>query len=426
MNSNYVSYENDYVPFIKTTTTINTCNTIKLYNRGPIMSEVERLHIRDWAMNLFSKNGINNKRWRRFEYTLHKYPNEMLPLVSEIEKRISIKHELVLFKKKPILADFLTVIPSGGYIQKHVDPNDWKNGLFHIRFNVFISLPKIGGTTYYDGNIVDVVEGAYVLCRSGIDIHWTDDNKGPIPRISLSFGYLLPPEKVDELCKYPEYGMYKRYYPLTLHKPIQPNLNDFKFDERGPPNTRTNVFTIADVFTSTQCELIVDFFMSKSESWKEIDVMSSARSNLDCNFLTVKKFITPGSIAEEIDNLIFKRINAVLAAFRDIRPDFKGIRDDGYTLCKIYGGTKRHVDGVHSKVSENSNFVRAMSLIIVLNDDYDGGIFNFPAQNLKFKVKKGEVVMFPPYWTHPHSVTSVGEGQARYTINTWILEKFVD
>jgi NADPH2:quinone reductase len=46
--------------------------------------------------------------------------------------------------------------------------------------------------------------------------------------------------------------------------------------------------------------------------------------------------------------------------------------------------------------------------------------------NRTFKVKKGEAVLFPPYWTHPHSVSRVGEGQARYTINTWILEKFLD
>jgi hypothetical protein len=84
------------------------------------------------------------------------------------------------------------------------------------------------------------------------------------------------------------------------------------------------------------------------------------------------------------------------------------------------------MDGVHSKTAGFKQFVRCLSIIVVLNDDYDGGIFNFPNQGLKFKVKKGEAVLFPPYWTHPHYVTSVGEGQARYTINTWILEKFID
>jgi predicted 2-oxoglutarate/Fe(II)-dependent dioxygenase YbiX len=130
--------------------------------------------------------------------------------------------------------------------------------------------------------------------------------------------------------------------------------------------------------------------------------------------------------AKDIDAFIFKVVNKLLKEFTDTCPDFKGIHDNGYTLRRIHGGTKRHVDGVHSKTGGFTKFVRALSFIAVLNDDYDGGIFNFPNQNLKFKLKKGEVVLFPPYWTHPHSVTSVGEGQARYTINTWILEKFVD
>jgi hypothetical protein len=132
------------------------------------------------------------------------------------------------------------------------------------------------------------------------------------------------------------------------------------------------------------------------------------------------------SNAKHMDELIFKGVNIILNKLHTARPEFKGTQDDGYTLRKIFGGTKRHIDGVHSKSSGIKNFVRCLSLIIVLNDDYDGGVFCFPNQGLKFRVQKGQAILFPPYWTHPHSVTSVGEGQSRYTINTWILEKFID
>ena len=195
-------------------------------------------------------------------------------------------------------------------------------------------------------------------------------------------------------------------------------------EERGDPGS--NIFTVADVFTDAQCDEIVEYVQKKSALWGERDLGYASGNNVECKFLTLKELINRGIPgAKEIDDLIFKRLGAVLAAFRVFRPDFKGIHDDGYTLRRIHGGTKRHVDGVHSKTGGFTKFVRAASFIAVLNDDYDGGIFNFPNQNLKFKVKKGEVVLFPPYWTHPHSVTSVGEGQARYTINTWILEDFI-
>ena len=198
-------------------------------------------------------------------------------------------------------------------------------------------------------------------------------------------------------------------------------------EERGEPGSGTNVFTVADVFTQAQCDDVVNYITKHSALWGERDLGYASGNNVECKFLTLKELVKDGITgAKEIDDFIFKRLGAVLNAFRAFRPDFNGIHDDGYTLRKIYGGTKRHVDGVHSKTGGFTSFVRAMSFIAVLNDDYDGGIFNFPNQNLKFKVKKGEVVMFPPYWTHPHSVSSVGEGQARYTINTWILEKFLD
>ena len=206
----------------------------------------------------------------------------------------------------------------------------------------------------------------------------------------------------------------------------QPDQTPLIIEERGEPGSGTNVFTVADVFTVAQCDDIVDYLTKHSALWEERDLGYASGNNVECKFLILKKLIKdsiPG--AKELDDLIFKRVNAVLTAFRDIRPDFKGIHDDGYTLRRIHGGTKRHVDGVHSNAGGFTKLVRAMSFIAVLNDDYDGGIFNFPAQNLKFKVKKGEVVLFPPYWTHPHSVSSVGEGQARYTINTWIMEDFI-
>jgi hypothetical protein len=201
--------------------------------------------------------------------------------------------------------------------------------------------------------------------------------------------------------------------------------SQFVIEERG--DSGTNVFTVAHVFTEAHCDKIMNYIIKHSSLWLEREVGHASSNYVECKFLVLNDFIKQDVTgAKEIDDIIFKRVNAVLAAFRENHPDFKGIHDDGYTLRKIFGGTKRHIDGVHSKTAGFTKFVRAMSFIAVLNDDYDGGIFNFPAQNLKFKVKKGEVIMFPPYWTHPHSVTSVGEGQARYTINTWILEKFMD
>ena len=399
---------------------------IKMYNRGPIMNDIERFQLRDWAIGLMSKNVMHELSNNRLEYKISPQDLDVLPLVFEIKNRIEERENLSSFEKETNLKDFLAICPSGSFIHKHCDPNIWERGLFHVRFNVFITLPKLGGATYYDGQVIDSVEGSYVLCRSGVDMHWSDPSEDVVQRISLSFGYMIPPEKVDDLCKDPNIGVYKRYYPLTLHKPVQPGHTDLVVEEHGDPGSGTNVFTIDNVFSSMECELMVDYIATNSALWDEIEVGYATGNNVECKFLSLTALKNNGVAgASQIDAIIFKRVGAILNAFRAFRPDFKGIHDVGYTLRKIYGGTKRHVDGVHSKTGGFTKLVRAMSFIAVLNDDYDGGIFNFPTQNLKLKVKKGEVILFPPYWTHPHSVTSVGEGQARYTINTWIMEDFI-
>jgi len=82
---------------------------------------------------------------------------------------------------------------------------------------------------------------------------------------------------------------------------------------------------------------------------------------------------------------------------------------------KIYGPTKLHWDG-----TKPAN--RSMAIVVALNDDYEGGEFIFPLQDYKIKLKKGQALMFPPYWTHPHRTEDLKNGTFRYTINNWFFE----
>lgn len=45
-----------------------------------------------------------------------------------------------------------------------------------------------------------------------------------------------------------------------------------------------------------------------------------------------------------------------------------------------------------------------------LSENYVGGILSFPRQNLKIKLYKGDVIVFPGGITHPHYVTATTEG----------------
>ena len=400
----------------------------KMYNRGLIMTREEQEILHKWTLELLSTNKIGTIVNGRYHKTLLKDDADVIPLVFEIDARIRKKENLGSFQKETHLGDFVTIIPKNGFIHKHLDPNKLQENLFHVRFNVFITVPSDGSmNVYYAGNEVNAVEMSYVLCRSGIDHHWSDPNISDVPRISLSFGYLLPVEKIDELTSDPSIGTYAQYYPLTVNHPMAVSLNSiinsYDIEERGEKGS--GIFTAANVLTDMQCDLIRNFIIENPNIQEEIGIEEYG-NNVECKFITLSKAVSsniPNS--RDIDHYIFKLIGTILGKLHSIRPDFNGVKDIGYTLRKIYGGTKLHADSIHSEHGGSEDFVRCLSIIIVLNDDYDGGIFNFPNHGLKLKLKKGEAVLFPPYWTHPHSVTSVGEGQARYTINTWILEKFI-
>ncbi len=97
--------------------------------------------------------------------------------------------------------------------------------------------------------------------------------------------------------------------------------------------------------------------------------------------------------------------------------------NSGYQFRKIYGSTRIHKDGIYdSNYLINFNVTRIASVVICLNDNYEGGEFYFPIQNITVKLKKGQIIVFPPYWTHPHLTKELKNRTYRYTINSWIYE----
>lgn len=92
------------------------------------------------------------------------------------------------------------------------------------------------------------------------------------------------------------------------------------------------------------------------------------------------------------------------------------VRSENLCLRKIYGNTRLHVDHIQGLHGPS----RCVSIIIALNEDYEGGEFVFPVQGRKIKLKRGQLIAFPPYWTHPHYTNDLENATFRYTVNTWL------
>lgn len=178
-----------------------------MYDRGEIMSKKEQATLLKFIYNKnFVCSLLGEKRADfQFDLTTKNIPIELL----KIKQRILERENLKEYNSHTNLGDRITFIFPGGFIPRHTDKCSF-DGYIHIRFNVFVQVPDMC-ETFYDDIIVDAKERHYVMCRSGIDVHWSKLNKGRIPRIALSFGFSLPIQKVTQLYKIPNqhYTIYR-------------------------------------------------------------------------------------------------------------------------------------------------------------------------------------------------------------------------
>ena len=178
-----------------------------MYDRGEIMTSDEQNTIIAFIYNKnFLCSHIDGGRVEfRFKLNTTDIPIELW----KIKQRILDREKLRGYNSSTYLDDIIAIILPGGSIPPHIDKNSY-DGNIHVRFNVFIQIPE-DCTTYYDYIPVESKERHYVLCRSGIDRHWTNTNKDIIPRISLSYGFMLPVEKIAKLYILPtEHNTYFR------------------------------------------------------------------------------------------------------------------------------------------------------------------------------------------------------------------------
>ena len=61
---------------------------------------------------------------------------------------------------------------------------------------------------------------------------------------------------------------------------------------------------------------------------------------------------------------------------------------------------------------------RVISVLIYLNDDYEGGNINFPNSKISMKPKAGSIIFFPSNYIYVHSIDEVKSGY-RYVLPNW-------
>lgn len=114
-----------------------------------------------------------------------------------------------------------------------------------------------------------------------------------------------------------------------------------------------------------------------------------------------------------IDN-IFKKIDECVWDYRNCF----GLHlkaDSGYNLLKYQYGGEYHIHHDH-----DSNNARVLSLVACLGDDFEGGELEFNNFNLKIKLEKDSLVLFPSNFPYSHIAHPVVSG-IKYSLVTWFV-----
>lgn len=182
--------------------------------------------------------------------------------------------------------------------------------------------------------------------------------------------------------------------------------------EKCKTRPHNQIFIFDDIISEDLCEKFIQFIDTKAID----ETIVNPNTNVKCKAVTL--------IAREEPEL-YQRMVEIRTTLSDVMTEF-GVytfSDSGYVLRKIHGSTRLHADSMldfPKMPYVQRNQIRNLTMTIALNSDYDGGEFNFPCQNFKMKLKRGQAIVFPPFWTHPHYTDELHNDTYRYTINLWL------
>ena len=94
---------------------------------------------------------------------------------------------------------------------------------------------------------------------------------------------------------------------------------------------------------------------------------------------------------------------------------FTEIRFNRYRKDKLMA---KHCDHIHSMFDGKRKGIPILSIVGLLNNDYEGGEF-IMFDNMEIKLKQGDVLIFPSNFLYPHKVNPVTKG-IRNSFVSWV------
>lgn len=176
------------------------------------------------------------------------------------------------------------------------------------------------------------------------------------------------------------------------------------------------------------------FYYSFSTDNAKYDMLIDNTKNNKISYVSKTNCLTRDDIKKYI-TYFDNKTNILKKMFVDINPRISFEFNSGMILREIFGKTRLHIDNIQNdkqfnkiymqqnkeskKINYDTIIIRNATSIYSFNDNYEGGMLKFPNFNFEIKLKKGSIIIFPPYWTHTHETDELINNTIRYTMTTW-------
>ena len=185
------------------------------------------------------------------------------------------------------------------------------------------------------------------------------------------------------------------------------------------PNLKDYIHIVKNALSHDTCNAILNEFIN-SDEWVDTVV---GRGEINKNIRNCQTIVISyphviqknKDVRHKLDNAIFDGASKCIKEYNTKFSHCRIEEDSGYELLKYPEGCfyTEHTDSFKARP-------RAVSCSFILNDDFEGGEFAFFNKELKYKLEKGDALLFPSNFIYPHEVMPVIKG-TRYSIITWFI-----
>jgi predicted 2-oxoglutarate/Fe(II)-dependent dioxygenase YbiX len=123
------------------------------------------------------------------------------------------------------------------------------------------------------------------------------------------------------------------------------------------------------------------------------------------------------SVAQNVQNQMYLLLLASTLPYAERYGIYEKFGHENYNMLRYSGGQeyKAHYDG-------DTATGRALSAIVYLNNNYEGGHVEFTNFGVKIKPEPGMLLLFPSNYAYTHIAHPVTDG-TKYAIVTWLHDR---